>query len=598
MGANVLARRTPLIAIALLIAIGAGWWFFGRETGVRPPVGPPDGGGETPVEVGTDPTDPGTFDPVDPIATTPPTIPDGPRLEAMGQVVDHSTGRGVSGATVTITESLDARVQPLAHVRTLSTGVFVKDFPERDEFQLTVRADGYAPARWEVVDGMTPSGIPFELANLDLPIAPESVLWVHTQIDGLDPEDRVIVDFQLRQARTPAELGTPLMQKGNAAMVGPETRIGKLASGKYLLSFRTSRQRLGSQEIELGLGEEKTVEFTLGPPVPIDGVVRHNGRPVTGGRLGVWGRENHSNTTAMIDDSGHFSVSLPAPGRYSFAFSPSRETLDDGTGGSQELLIEKSGRVDLEFLSSRLVGHVVGPVGEPLPEVSGTLFGPQALSFITDDAGYFELNDVPHGAYRWLFPNAPLDSFGPSRVFEVTGDSEVEYRFEDSTDLEVIVRRDPDPTTSNEVGRPQISLLEATGQLTPLRPSTRENHYQWPVEGGLGVVVQRGWAPCFFELPPSEHPNPQSVVLTPGGELTVTLVPDRGRASKLIRFTIEPLEAPELPHEWCDRQTGPSGSARVTLPPGSYRISADLGDGLVSTEIEVHARAETEARLP
>ncbi len=593
------ARPWKFALIGAALFVGCALWFIlEKGSGPRHSGNGLDGPGITDlggVEA------PGGLDPVAGTGGTGPVDPPPPvgaLTEAVGRVIDHLTGRGIAEATVTVTESRDPRVYPLNHARTNSSGVFLCRFPERDSFELTARADGYAPARWSVSGGMTPEGIPIEVADLELELAPESVIWVRTELPGLDAEERVVVEVQLRQARTPVELGAPLQLKQSVALLSPENRIGGLAMGQYLLSFRTSKQRLGSTEVELGMGEERIVEFTLGPPVPIRGTVRHNGRAVTGGKLVIWGRDHHSNTAAVIDDRGGYGVSLPAPGEYSFAFSPTREVPEDGTGGNAEIAIDGSGTFDLEFHSSRLVGRVTGANGGPVPELAGTLFGPHALSFITDELGEFEFEDVPHGSYRWLFPLAPDGSFGPARDFTVEGDTEVEYVFHGASELEVIIRRSLSPDSENEVGRPQVCLLEAGGQVTPLRPAGAPDRYLWPIGGGHGVVVQRGWAPWFFEVVPSQYPPALTATLTPGGELTVTIFTEEGRPSGGHIFRIDPIDAPSLPEEWCERRTGPRGTARLTLAPGTYHVRANLPSGEVEREIRVHERSSTEARLP
>ncbi len=592
------STRTIVITIALVALSLCSIWFFLEEDKSREETSSKSSRNQADVV-----EDPNLVDSISSADRPAPErnashIPTGPQIEAFGRIIDQQTGRGVPNATVTITEGTDARIPPLTHSRSDTTGVFTCEFSERSSFRLTIRAEGYAPAYWEVVDGATPSGVPFELANLELPIAPESVLWICPKLQEADPDERFIVDVQLRQPRTPAELGSPLVEKKSTTLLAPETRIGRLSTGKYLLSYRTSRQRLGSREIELGMGQELTIDFVLGPPVPISGVVFHNGRAVSGGRLVIWGRENHSNTAAVIGEDGHYSIQLPAIGSYSFAFSPRYESLEDGSGGSQELRIEGPGTVDLLFSSSRLVGQVLTPDGGPAAQLAGTLFGPQALSFTTDEEGWFEFDNVPHGSYRWLFQLNPEGSFGPVRDFEVTGDTHVLYEFENSTELEVVVVLDSQSANSNEVGRPQVCLLEDGGNLTPLRPGSRPNFYRWPVNGGQGVVFQRGWAPWFFELPPSHHPSPQTATLTPGGELTVTLLSRAGQPLGFQPFRVEPLDAPSLPEAWCLRQTGAGGSTQLTLPPGTYRIVGELAEGEVSTEIRLHPRTTTEARLP
>ena len=593
-----MSRRTPIISLvcALALIIG-GWLLLGGGDEPTPGSGGERRGAESPAPSGEG-TIPEFGDP-DAEGGATPTVPEGePLMQALGQVIDQLSGRGIHDATVTVTENGDPRLPPLGHCRTAKTGVFVHDFPERDSFHLTVRAEGYTSARWQVSDGITPEGIPLELANLELPIAPESVLWIQTEIDGLAPDDRLLVEVQLRQPRTPAEMGTPVFDKGSFTITGPETRVGGLPSGKYLLNFRTLRQRLGTREIELGMGEDQLVEFRLGPSLPIDGVVKHNGRPVQGGRLLIWGRDDHSNTTAMIDERGRYSVNLPAAGRYSFTFNPTPGVETDGNGGSTDIDVEIGGIQDLDFLSSHLIGRVVGASGEPIPRLSGTIFGPHALSFTTDDFGTFEFLDVPHGTYRWLFPQAPEGSLGATREFVLAGDTTIEYRFERSTELEVLVSYDPLPEEGQDLGREQVVLIGESGVPTPLRPGARPRHYEWPVEGGLGAVLRSGWAPWFFELPPTDLPPAQRALLVPGGDLTVTLVSRAGRAAGGTPFRIIPLDAPTIPNAWAERRTGQGGSTRLTLSPGTYRIEAEIDGAPVSREIEVHPRTRTEARLP
>lgn len=522
--------------------------------------------------------------------------PTGSEIAAGGRVIDHRTGRGVPGAAVTVAGSRDPRVPTLGHARTDSAGVFICRVEERDLYEISVRADGYAPVRFSIADGLTPAGVPFEIGDLELEIAPESVIRVLPDLPGLPPEESVVVELQLRQSRTPAELGEPLVVRQSERLFEGGGRIGSLAMGQYLLSFRTSSQRLGTREVELGMGEERVVEFSIGPPVPIRGTVTRNGRPVAGGKLVIWGRDQASHTAAVVDERGGYRVSLPAAGSYAFAFTPSRHSQGDGAGGSRELAIEGPGIVDLDYRTVRLTGRVTGAEGEPLAGLAGTLFGPQALSFVTDATGEFAFDDVPLGVYRWLFAAPPAGCFGPAEEFAVEGDTEAHYAFAAAVPLEIQLVGEP--TDIGEVGAPQVGLLGAGGEVAPLRPTGEPARWWWPAEGGLGVVQKRGSAPWFFELPPSERPPRQLVDLSPGGELTVTLFGEDGRSLDGHGFRIEPIDAPDLPVEWRERRTGPRGSAVLALPPGRYRVSAELAGSEASREIRIVEHASTEARLP
>lgn len=583
----------PLV-VAALIGLGV-WLFLPRdENSTLPDDGPGSEGQVDPTDGTGDGPDTGPDGAGDPGTE----LPVGPSLDSAGRVIDHRTGRGVPDATVTVTTGRDPSLLPLDHTRTDATGAFLCRFSDVDPLEFTVRAEGYSSAVWRIEGGLTPAGLPFLISDLELAVAPESILWIRPEVTGREPEEPIIVEVRLRQPRLPAELGEPFRTQQNVELIFPETRIGGLAAGRYLLSFRTSKQRLLSRELELGMGEERTIDFVLGPPIPIHGVVRHDDRAVAGGRLLVWGRDQRSSNTAMVDARGQYQLSLPAPGMYSVSFTPSREFPEDGTGGVVEIEVTAGGRVDIDFRSSRLVGRVFGPDGGPAGGMMGTLFGPQALSFVTDADGRFEFDAVPDGEYRWHFSATPEGAFAPSRTFTVDRDLDVTYSFEPSTTLEVVVVRDPAPSPGSEVGRPQVALVEPGGRITPLRPADAPDQYEWPLAGGLGVVAQRGWAPWFFELAPADHPAPQTALLTPGGELTVTIFTGDGRAAGGQPFRIVGLDAPPLPEAWCLRVTGPRGEARLALPPGTYRIEADLPEGRVEREIRIHARAATEARLP
>lgn len=594
---EVTPRRAPPWAIAaiaaLSIALGMLWFLRGGERNESPRPGNGSGSAGTgrPAEIPIDRA------PVEGSEVAVPELPPGPRIDAGGIVIDHRTGRGIAGAAVTITGSRDPRAPPLAYTRTDAAGVFTCLIPERERFDIAVRAEGYAPARWALEGGLTPEGIPLDPAALELEIAPESALWIRPDLPGLPPDENVIVEAQLRQARTPAELGEPLVTRESIALFAEGGRIGSLAMGQYLLSFRTSKQRLGTREVELGMGEERTVELTIGPPVPIRGTIRHNGRPVSGGRLVIWGREHASHAAAPVDERGGYEVSLPSAGSYGFAFTPSRRSPEDGVGGSRELEIASAGTVDLDFRSARLSGLVTGPGGEPIAELAGTLFGPQALSFVTDASGEFALDGVPLGVYRWLFPSPPPGCFGPAAEFAVEGETSARYAFEPAAAIEIRLTGQPDAV--GEVGAPQVGLLAAGGEIAPLRPTGEPERWWWPTGGGLLVVQKRGYAPWFSRIAAGEHPERQVVELLPGGELTVTLFGEDGRPIGGHSFRIDPVGAADLPLEWCERRTGPRGSAVVALPPGSYRVRAQLpgGEG-AEREIRVHPRTSTECRLP
>ena len=470
-----------------------------------------------------------------------------------GRVIDVNTGYSLQAVTINLTEPDSPGRKPLDYVRTREDGTFLLEIPERSRLRLTARALGYASATWIWSDGfqLDPDahivGSPNDLL---LSLAPESALWVLADVPDLMVEESLLADCRCLQTRTRLELGD-FLPATPRKIENSEVRFGSLSAGRYLVTLRTHTRVLGRREIELGEGEEIEVRFDIGPPLEVTGLARQNGVQVTGGIISIWSRDNQSSSTSLVGDDGFFKARLSQPGRYTFTYSPG-----NGTGGGATIVrfIEGHEVLDLDFRSAHVTGLVLGPLGTPLAGTSGSLFGPRSYNFSTDDEGRFELNDVAFGSYRWVFLSTPPATFAPARKLAVDGDSFVEYRFESAGLIEIRATRDDSGITSSDVGRPQVYLLEPYGSLSLLKRSSRDRFYYWPSSGGLGVVYKRGWVPYFFQTGPTTSPRRIDALLTPAGEVTVTVVGLDGNLQADQEFVIVPLDGQDYPPEWLRRR--------------------------------------------
>lgn len=589
--------RQLSIALALVSAVAVilGWILFSGNdvelpggNGAREQV---TGGPET----GTSNT--GTDNPVGPDTDTQETG-DTRMMVVSGRVIDVNTGFSLPSVTVSLSDPDSGRRTPIEYVRTREEGTFLVEIPEHSRLRLTARAIGYASATWIWSDGyqLDPDAHIVGGSNdLLLSLAPESALWVLADVPDLMADESLLADCRCLQTRTRHELGD-FLNTTPRKLENSECRFGSLSAGRYLVTLRTHSRVLGRREIELGEGEEVEVSFDIGPPIEVTGIARENGIQVVGGMLSIWSQDDQSSSTSLIGDDGFFMARLSQPGRYTFTYSPGDGT---GAGSSVVIFIEGNESLDLDFRSGRISGRVLGALGGPIGGMSGSIFGPRSYNFVTDEEGRFEINDVAFGSYRWVFLNTPAATFAPTRTLAVDGDVVAEYRFESAGLIEVRATRDDGGLPSSDVGRPQVYLLEPYGSLSLLKRSDRDRYYFWPSSGGLGVVYKRGWVPYFFQTGPTSSPPRIDAILTPAGEVTVTVVGPDGNLLGGQEFVIEPLEGQNYPPEWLRRRTGPRGTSRVTLDAGNYEVQTVLPGGeSVRRSFTVVLHQSTEARLP
>lgn len=577
-----------LIGIGIFIFL-VGWYFF--ADGVVP------SGGEVTITTVTDPIDDvNTITDSGDTQQRPQRVFDNtPRMRFAGQVIDVSTGLPVLGATVAFRDASGSK--PLGHFRTRTGGLFALDVPETERAVIFVRAPGYAPGRWKWGHEILPDSDPSTNAHpedLLLAISPESVLWISIDSSATEAPERPFVEVRMLQARTPRELGAPVETPPQPLIEG-EIRVGGLLAGRHLVSIRSGSKVLARREVEVGEGEERDVIFRLGPSIQIHGLVLRNDIPVDGGTIQTWCRETQASSAVPVARDGHFETLLPGPGRWRFIWTSAAKR---GEGTSYELELDEDAQLIIEFRTASLDGRVIGPAGESLVGLQGSLFGPRPFSFTTDEQGRFFIDDIPHGQYRWVFLQLPEGVFAPSSQFEVNGPTIEQFQFHGACRLLVRVQKALDEYSTPEVATVPVYRIDENGALSPLKRTESVGEFWWPRQGGLGVVYQRGWTPYFFSTGPVDFPVPIDALLQPAGEVTVTLVGLDGEVLANHPFTIETLAAPQIPAAWSKRATGPRGSCRVTLAPGEYQIHAVLDSGPASATVMIFPQRSTRLRLP
>ncbi|MGB1660583.1 MAG: hypothetical protein ACPHP7_01895 [Planctomycetota bacterium] len=586
-------KRVLAIVLILVggLALVVGRFFLGDTSSISEE---PDIGNPKNPQVAEKETDPelGSID--DPQGKNP-QIPTGPRTRFAGQVIDITTGLPVAEATVAF-RNFKGSI-PLGHSRTRSGGYFSVEVPEVMQAAVTVRAEGFAPSRWkweeaDLNQGAATSNTP--AGELLLAIAPESVLWISVESPELDFTDDVLVESRVVEPRTPVEMGAPVPVPP-VILEGPTQRLGGLIAGRHMVSIRSGSKVLARREIEIGEGEERDLVFRLGPSIQVSGSVLRNGQPVTGGTVQTWCRETQASATIPVSEFGQFEARLPSPGLWRFIWT-SPTGNGEGTTLEQELFSDSE--VVLSLNTGRIEGRVIGPVGESVIGLQGSLFGPRPFSFVTDEEGRFVIDNVPYGTYKWVFLQLPDRVFAQNRSFEVTGDQYEEFQFDGATELMITVFAARDEYSEPTLTNVPVYLLAENGEMSPLKRTQQPETFLWPRGGGVGVVYQRGWTPYFFSTGPSDFPLPIKATLQPAGEVTVTLVGLDGEVLANHPFKILPLSAPEIPEAWALRTTGPRGSSRVTLSPGQYEIQADLDSGPASAVIFIEPKEATRLRLP
>ena len=577
-----------LIGVGLIILV-LSIFFFPSDPG--PEVLKPDDEGHAAVQ-----NDGETSTPLPPNSDVgPPLVIDGPRMRFAGQVIDVSTGLAVPGATVAFRDLSGSR--PLGHSRTRAGGEFAVDIPECNAALITVRGLGFATGRWQWGPEMLPdaeSSTDAHPEDLFLAISPESVIWVSVEAPDLELPDRPLIDIRMLQARTPRELGSAV-KLSPQPLVDSNLRIGGLLAGRHLISLRSGSRVLARREVEIGEGEEREVIFNLGPAIQVYGEVLRNGIPVEGGTVQTWCRETQADSSIPVAHDGRFETILPGPGNWRFIWASGE---GNGEGTTVEMELVEDSEIVIELKTGSLEGLVVGPQGNPLSEMQGSLFGPRPFSFTTDPSGRFTIDEIPFGRYRWVFLHQPEGVFAPRAQFDVSGATSEQFQFHGASRLLIQVSKAEDEYARPEAATAPAYRIDDDGSLSPLKRTENTDEFWWPRQGGLGVVYQRGWTPYFFTTGPVDHPIPIDALLQPGGEVTVTLVGLDGEVLANHPFTIEPLSAPDLPSAWTHRATGPRGSCRVTLAPGEYEISTHLDSGPATATIFIQPQQSTRLRLP
>ncbi|MGB1070171.1 MAG: carboxypeptidase-like regulatory domain-containing protein, partial [Planctomycetota bacterium] len=361
-------KRVLAIVLILVggLALVVGRFFLGDT---QPISENPEFGNPNNPQVSGEETDPELGSTNDPQGNNP-QIPAGPKTRFAGQVIDITTGLPVAEATVAF-RNFKGSI-PLGHSRTRSGGYFSVEVPEVTQAAVTVRAEGFAPSRWkweeaDLNQGAATSNTP--AGELLLAIAPESVLWISVESPELEFTGDILVESRVVEPRTPVEMGAAVPVPP-VILDGPTQRLGGLIAGRHMISIRSGSKVLARREIEIGEGEERDLVFWLGPSIQISGSVLRNGQPVEGGTVQTWCRETQASATIPVSEFGQFEARLPSPGSWRFIWT-SPTGNGEGTTLEQELFSDSE--VVLTLNTGRIEGRVMGPIGESVVGLQGSL---------------------------------------------------------------------------------------------------------------------------------------------------------------------------------------------------------------------------------
>jgi len=283
-------------------------------------------------------------------------------------------------------------------------GAFVIENVAEGLYNLRIEASGFAPAE---VPGLE---IPAGDGLVDLGTV---VVETGVRVEGrvVDPDDRPVAGARIRAVPQGSGWGN----RRNQPFEGTTDAAGHFAFGDLRRGERVSllAEKPGYAKGQLEGVEvptEEPVEIVLEPAARVSGTVKDpEGRPVEGARVAVdvsggrgWGLSRSSDPT-RTDAEGRFTLADVPPGDVTLQADAEGYLRD----GLLHLRVEPGARVeDVEITltpGATVLGRVVGPDGEPLPEARVSLleearrfgFGGSAR---TDGDGRYRLEGVPPGA--------------------------------------------------------------------------------------------------------------------------------------------------------------------------------------------------------
>jgi protocatechuate 3,4-dioxygenase beta subunit len=543
-------------------------------------------------------------------ASTPESLPEGslslilePAVSLAGRVVDGA-GRPVAGAVVEALPATFSRTMDWERGRTTADGTFLLSrLGVGQEYRLTVKAEGFLPARLDATPGPRGEKQPPLRIVLNRGAAVAGRL--------VDPQGRPVAGAAL--SLIALQEGAEGFQTADETLRAASDPAGRFrfepaAPGRFLLELihpelalasRPTVEVAGPRQVDLG-------DVRLGPAAAIEGLVTDGrGAPLPGAQISLgFTAPGAPREPTLSGPDGRFRLGGLAPGgRFDlFVYLPGH--LPHQAPGVEAPSPEPL-RISLRPARS-LTGRVVDSGGRPIPGVTLSVVETQELRMAggshggsssrgvgqTDSEGRFVTRDLEPGTFHLTFQAA---GFRPEVVRGLAIREE-----EDPAPLEVVLERGAvlSGRVADSRGRPAAGLrifVLSLERADPLLPSDSweetdaEGRYRIAgLTAGRNRIEVQDWSHMrrLLERTVTLGSGDQrlDLELPTGHRISGRVVDEQGEPVPGTRLMLVLVGQPPLRAD-----SGPEGGFRFTdVPEGTWRLTGSArGQAPLSEEVRV-----------
>jgi hypothetical protein len=546
---------------------------------------------------------------------------------AAGTLIDAKTAAPIAGATVELQPSGVSQLRELRYRKairaiTSADGGFIVSGAAEGSYLLRVQTSAY-PMWFKS----------FSLSAEEIRQLGQIALGEGTDVSGQIANRAGVAQAVLavRFFDEAAESATPLKETTSA---NDGTFSGaRLPSGHYIVRVSSDRLLL-SQPFDISDGEgEKTLDLQI-PTVHVTGVIRHGGKPVSGGALSLVeqldpGERQGKITlhgggiaagTAMtfgtsgsmilldVSGSGEFSSDHVMPGVMTATYRG-----DDGRVWERQLTVPDTAEYDamIDLGGTNLDGLVLDQGGATLAGVQLKLItqtGEPAASATSTGAGEFEFTDLESGSYGIVTRAAGYRARSISGIGIAEGSPPAPVRIVltpgASGTLMVTLTR----SGGSAAEYVPLTLLDAAGLMAGSLPTDSDGTREFDdLPAGQYVAV---WADAYYGAGASEAitvngdtPAAFSRVLTPGARLRLVCSSPECTGKPLDFLNVFSASGADIAAFLSGVGVGmrlPTANGSLvlgTLAPGSYKLRLGVGGTVYERAINVE-REEAVVSVP
>jgi len=334
-----------------------------------------------------------------------------PRTATVAGVVTDPSGAPVEHATVHIMRPEQERVFDYRmndpDVQTDKDGRFVLPNVPPGPQKISAAADGYADSELVAIEPVAGQSV----TDLALALRRGGRIVGDVLDDEGHPRPGTTLNVQ--------GMSTHSYQRSNADADG-HFEIGSLAPGNYWISSQPSEKELAAatkpgedqdavawarlqKTASVVVVEGETTHVVLGGAsrdgIRIHGTITCSGKPAAGWMFWVMNEAGagHSQQSGASDAQGRYEVSVDGPGKYSFS-------VHEWKGGISfsdhvEVPAGASFEHDIVLPAGRVSGRVLGPNGDPAPQMQVTLSPDARTAELSSSASYGHRETDEKGAF-------------------------------------------------------------------------------------------------------------------------------------------------------------------------------------------------------